>query len=329
MHTFWHRCHAVLLMVVLSAGTFAADSHTQSRYPDRPVHLIVPFPEGGGADHWGRLVARHLSTALGQTVVVDNMPGQGGNKGTAAAARATPDGYTLLLGSVGPLVVHPFTYRQLDFDPVTAFAPVAPLESSPIVLVASPDVQAASATELIGWARSHPEQLTYASNGDGSPEQVAGELFKTRLQLQIRHLAFDGAGPARKALLAGKASLMFDPCKGALPAVRAGLQRPLAVAATTRLALLPDVPTFAEAGLPGYELRIWTGILAPAGTPQRILRKLNLAIQTVLRTSEVAQEIADEGGTTTLMTPGEFGSFLDAERQRWGALVEESGIPQV
>ena len=298
-------------------------------YPERPIHLIVPYAAGGGADHWARLVAAKLAERLHQSVIVENLPGHGGNEGTARAARAQADGYTLLLGSVGPLAVHPFTYTALAFDPVRDFAPVALLESSPIVLVAAREVPVTSARELIRLARTSPGRLSYASNGNGSPEQVAGELFKRQLQLDLRHLPYDGAGPARKALLAGQASLMFDPCKGALPAVRKGLQKPLAVATSKRLPGLPDVPTFAEVGVPGYELRIWTGVLAPRSTPQSIIATLNSAIQDILHTPEIQREIADEGGTAGDTTPDTFSQFLDAERTRWRALVNESGIPKV
>jgi tripartite-type tricarboxylate transporter receptor subunit TctC len=299
------------------------------QYPQRPLHLVVPYPAGGGADYWGRLVAQKLADKLGQAVLVDNIPGAGGNKGTAVAAAATADGYTLLLGSVGPLAVHQFTYAALAFDPEKDFVPIALLESSPILLVATPSVQASSATELISLARANPEMLSYASNGDGSPEQIAGEIFKERLKLEIRHLPYDGAGPARKAVLAGQASLMFDPCKGALPAIRQGLQRPLAVAARARLPGLPDVPTFNEIGVSQYELRIWTGVLAPAGTPKAIITKLNQTIQDMLRTPEMKKEIADEGGEAGATTPPEFTAFLQSERKHWSGLVTESGISKV
>lgn len=310
-------------------AAFAQNPAATAPYPARPIRLIVPYPAGGGADHWGRLVAATLTQALGRPVVVDNIPGAGGNNGTAAAAGATPDGYTLLLGSVGPLAVHQFTYSALAFQPERDFVPIALLESSPIILVAARDVPASSAMELIGLARARPGMLSYASNGNGSPEQVAGELFKKRLRLQIHHLPFDGAGPARKAVLAGQASMMFDPCKGALPAIRQGLQKPLAVASPARLANLPDVPTFNEIGVPQYELRIWTGVLAPAGTPAEIIAKLNQAIQRILLTSEITQEIAQEGGETAATTPADFATFVQAERRRWSALVAESGIPKV
>jgi tripartite-type tricarboxylate transporter receptor subunit TctC len=329
--------HRSLGFVLVALGTltaygvaFAQDSGAATaRYPERPIRLVVPYPVGGGADHWARLVAQKLSDTLGQSVLVDNVPGAGGNSGTAAAAAATPDGYTLLLGSVGPLAVHQFTYAALAYDPEKNFAPIALLESSPILLVASPTVQASSAMELIGLARARPGVLSYASNGNGSPEQVAGELFKKRLKLEIRHLPYDGAGPARKAVLAGQASLMFDPCKGALPAIRQGLQKPLAVASPTRLPALPNVPTFSEIGVPRYELRIWTGVLAPAGTSGEIIAILNQAIQDVLRTPEIRKEITEEGGEAGATTPDSFTAFIQADRKHWSALVNESGIPKV
>jgi tripartite-type tricarboxylate transporter receptor subunit TctC len=330
MHVELRIVLVALCSIIICGVTFAKDAASAAAgYPAKAVHLIVPYPAGGGADYWARLVATQLGIELGQSVIVDNIPGAGGNKGTAVAAAASPDGYTLLLGSIGPLAVHPYTYATLAFNPVKDFVPIALLESSPILLVASPAVQASSGTELIGLARANPGMLSYASNGNGSPEQVAGELFKKRLKLDIRHLPYDGVGPARKAVLAGQAGLMFDPCKGALPAIRKGLQSPLAVAASTRLSALPDVPTFSEIGVANYELRIWTGILAPAGTPKEIVGKLNRAVQALLRTPEVRKEIADEGGEAGDMTPEQFTGFLRTERKRWRGLVVESGVSKV
>jgi tripartite-type tricarboxylate transporter receptor subunit TctC len=329
-----HRLLQVTWVATWTLATYSVcvaqnSGSAPAQYPERAIHLLVPYPAGGGADHWGRLVAEKLADKLGQPVIVDNIPGAGGNNGTAAAASGTPDGYTLLLGSVGPLVVHQFTYSALAFDPERNFVPIALLESSPIILVAARSVPASSATELIALARAKPGSLSYASNGNGSPEQVAGELFVKRLKLQIRHLPYDGAGPARKAVLAEQASLMFDPCKGALPAIRQGLQKPLAVAAPTRLAQLPDVPTFGEIGVSHYQLRIWTGILAPAGTPKEIVAKLNQAIEDLLQTPDMRKEIADEGGEAAATTPADFAAFLLTERKHWSALVNESGIPKV
>jgi tripartite-type tricarboxylate transporter receptor subunit TctC len=311
-------------LLALLAATAAAAAPTS--YPDKPIHLIVPYPAGGGADYWGQLIAKKLGEALGQPVIVDNIPGAGGNNGTSAASRADHDGYTLLLGSVGPLAVHPFTYEKLAFRADKDFAPIALLESSPIVLVAANSVEAATAGAFIADARSSPGKFSYASNGAGSPEEVAGEIFKKRLNLDIRHIPFEGAGPARKAVIADQASLMFDPCKGALPAIRQGKQKALAVASDQRLSGLPQVPTFGEIGVPNYKLRIWTGILAPADTPAAIVSKLNLTLQRILHTPDIEKEINEQGGEAGATTPRQFANYIDAERVRWGRLVQESGV---
>jgi tripartite-type tricarboxylate transporter receptor subunit TctC len=324
------RLSAAIAMVAIAGVASAGNAGGASaHYPDHPLHLIVPYAQGGGADHWGRMIAAKLSQSLGQPVIVDNIAGKGGNNGTAAAAVAAPDGYTLLLGSIGPLAVHQFTYQKLPYDPDKNFLPIALLESSPLLLVTSLDVQASSAAELIGLARSQPGELSYASNGNGSPEQVAGEVFKRRVNVDIRHIPFDGAGPARKAVLAHQASMMFDVCKAAMPAVRQGQERALAVAAPKRLAELPDVPTFAEIGVSRYELRVWTGILAPVGTPSAIVASLNRSIQDILKTADIRKEIAAEGGEAGTTTPASFTAFIRAERSHWSALVNESGVPKV
>jgi tripartite-type tricarboxylate transporter receptor subunit TctC len=314
--------------LVVGTSCFAQATKTATgHYPDKPIHLVVPYPAGGGADHWGRLVAAKLAEQLGQQVMVDNVPGRGGNNGTAVAAKAAPDGYTLLLGSIGPLAVHPYTYRNLPFDPEHDFVPIALLESSPILLVASARSSVSTAADVLG---AKPGSLSYASNGAGSPEQVAGELFKVRSKVDIAHLPYDGAGPARKAVLAGEAALMFDPCKGALPAIHQGLQKPLAVAAPSRLADLPQVPTFAEIGIQHYDLRIWTGVLAPTGTPGEIVTMLNKVVQQIVQSPDIKKEIADEGGEPGATTsPERFGEFINTERTHWRALVRESGVPKV
>jgi tripartite-type tricarboxylate transporter receptor subunit TctC len=295
-------------------------------YPRRPVRLIVPYPAGGGADFWGRLVASKMAETLRQPVLVDNIPGAGGNVGTGAAARAPADGYTLLLGSTGPLAVHPFTYDALPFEPARDFVPVALLESSPIVLVVHPSVPVSSLSDLIGLARARPGELTFASNGNGSPEQIAGVLFEKRVGIEIRHVPFDGAGPARRELAKGGVTMMFDLCKAALPAIETGKQHALAVANASRSGSLPDVPTFGEAGIPDFELRIWTGVLAPSGTPPEVISTLNRAIREALDTPEVMKALAGQGSEAGRTSPQEFSEFIDAERSRWEKLAIESGV---
>jgi tripartite-type tricarboxylate transporter receptor subunit TctC len=318
--------------IILTSQTYAqiSPSHSSSSaYPNKPIHLVVPFPAGGGADFWGRLVAKSLGNALGQQVVVDNVPGAGGNNGTAVAAKAIPDGYTLLLGSVGPLSVHQYTYNRLPFDPAKDFVPIALLESSPMVLVVHPSVQASSLQQLIALAKAQPGKLSFSSNGNGSPEQIAGELFEKKAGVDIRHVPFDGAGPARKALLKGEVSMMFDPSKMALTAIQDGSQRALGVASLVRLTQLPDVPTFAEAGIAGFDLRIWTGVLAPAGTPNEIISKLNRAIQEALSTPEMEKMVAEQGGELGHTTPEQFSSYIQAARKKWSKLAVETDTPKV
>jgi len=319
---------AILLTGLAYGGTKPSNSGS-SDYPQKPIHLIVPYPAGGGADFWGRLVAEKLSNALGQPVIVDNIPGAGGNNGTAVAAKAAPDGYTLLLGSVGPLVVHPYTYKSLPFDPAKDFVPISLLESSPILLVVNPSVQASSLQQLIALAKAHPGTLTFGSNGKGSPEQIAGELFNKKTGLDIRHVPFDGAGPARKDVVKGGVSMMFDPCKAALAEVKEGKVRALAVASGARLPALPNVGTFSEAGVKEFDLRIWTGVLVPAGTPKDIVAKLNHAILEVLSTPDVEKTVAKEGGELGHTTPEQFGSYIEAERTKWNRLAAETDIPKV
>jgi len=313
----------------LAYGRTKPSSSSSDSYPNKPLHLVVPFPAGGGADFWGRLVAEKLSDALGQPVIVDNVPGAGGNNGTAAAAKATPDGYTLLLGSVGPLTVHQYTYNSLPFDAAKDFVPISLLESSPILLVVNPRVQASSVQQLIALAKAHPGTLTFGSNGNGSPEQIAGELFNQEAGVNIRHVPFDGAGPARKDVVKGGVSMMFDPCKAAMAEVMEGKVKALGVASPARLPVLPNVATFAEAGIKGFDLRVWTGVLAPAGTSQEIISKLNRAIHEVLSTPEVEKTVAEQGGELGHTTPEQFARYIQAERTKWSKLATETNTPKV
>jgi tripartite-type tricarboxylate transporter receptor subunit TctC len=298
-------------------------------YPTRAIRLVVPFPAGGGADAWGRFVAGKLAALLGQPFFVENIPGQGGNRGTEVVSGCAPDGYTLLLGSVGPLVVHPYSYNRLPFDAENDFVPIGLLESSPVVLLVHPDVHASSVTELVSLAKADPGRLSFATNGNGSPEQVAGELFKRLAHVDIRDVPYDGAGPARADLSNGKVTMMFDPIKAAIAAVHAGKQRPLAVADVRRSARLPDVPTFRELGSPELEMRIWTGLFAPRGTSSAVVMKLNATLRTVLEDPAVRRAIEEVGGEPLPMTPEQFATFVAAERTKWKQLVTDAGIPRV
>jgi tripartite-type tricarboxylate transporter receptor subunit TctC len=296
-------------------------------YPEHAIRLLVPYAAGGGADFWARAVSERLADRLHVAITVDNRPGTGGNAGTAIAAAGAPDGYTLLLGSVGPLAVHPATYRQLAFDPATAFAPVGLLESSPLALVIHPSVPAQTLPELLAYAKAHPGTLTCGTNGMGSPEHVAYQWLVQTAGVEIKHVPFDGAGPARKALARNGVSMMLDPMKAAMPAVQKGSERALAVAGPARLPTMPHVPTFAEAGVPGLDgLRIWTGILAPAGTPRAIIDTLNAALRDVMAEPEMRASVAQVGGRATPGSPAEFAAFIRSERGVWRTLARKTGL---
>lgn len=318
-----------LVPVALSLLTFAARD-PRAAYPARSIRLVVPFPAGGGADFWARAVAAQLAARLGQSVVVDNRPGHGGNVGTELVAHATPDGYTLLLGSVGPLAVHPSTYATPTIDLRTALCPIAMLESSPLTLVVHPSVPARTVGDLVALAQSQPGRLTYASNGVGSPEHVAAEYFKQVTGIDIRHVPYDGAAPARAALARGEVSMMMDPMKTALPPTREGRERALAVAGTARVPGLPAVPTFGEAGLVGFEkLRIWTAVLAPAGTPRPIVDELNATIRSIVAAPAMDSAIRQQGGVPGAETPEQFSAFMTSEQAQWAALAHRTGVWRV
>jgi tripartite-type tricarboxylate transporter receptor subunit TctC len=325
------RCLLLLLSswVALALAVVACGTRPSSPSAPGAVRLIVPYPRGGGADVWGRLVARKLEPRLGRPVVVENVAGEGGNRGTELAAHAAPDGTTLLLGSVGPLVVHEYTYQRLGFDPERAFEPVALLESSPLVLVVHPGVPASSVEELVAEARRRPGELSFATNGNGSPEQVAGTLFARLAGITLRDVPHDGAGPARQSLSAGEVTMMFDVGKAASGSVRAGKVRPLAVAANERSPQFPDVPTLAERGYPELVVRIWTGLFAPRGTPAAALDALHAQARAVLSDPEVRAFLREVGSDPEPRPRSELGVFLDGERSHWQRLVTDAAIRRV
>jgi tripartite-type tricarboxylate transporter receptor subunit TctC len=298
-------------------------------YPSHAPRLIIPFARGGGADIWGRLVATKLGERLGQTFEIDDVPGRGGNDGTEAASKAAADGYTLLLGSTGPLVVHPLTYDHLPFDPAKDFVPVGLLESSPLLLLVHEDVKAASVGDLLSLARATPGSLTFATNGNGSPEQVAGELFERLAKVSLRDVPYDGAGPARRDLSKGHVTMMFDVSKAAMDAIHDGKQRPLAVADADRSRRLPGVPTLAELGYPELRFRIWTGLFAPHGTPDAVIAKVSNALRLVLEDDAMRRAIENVGGEPMPTSPEDAARFLQTERARWQRLVVDSGIARV
>jgi tripartite-type tricarboxylate transporter receptor subunit TctC len=294
-------------------------------YPSKPVRVIIPFPPGGINDTVGRLVATQLSTRLGKQFVVDNRGGAGGTVGTELAAKAPKDGYTLLVVSLAH-TVNPSLYYKLPYDPFNAFAPVAIVASAPNVITVHPSLPVHSVKELVALAKEKPGQVQYASAGVGSFMHLGGELFKLSAGVNLLHVPFRGAGPAMIDILGGHTKVAFSTTLTAPPYVRDGKLRALGIGAATRSPALPDVPTVAEAGVPGYEVSNWIGIVAPAGTPQAIIDKLHQEISAIQDSPEVARQFAAEGAEAMRMSSAAFGPYMMAEMTKWERVVREGGI---
>jgi tripartite-type tricarboxylate transporter receptor subunit TctC len=294
-------------------------------YPNKPVRLIIPFPPGGSNDVVGRLIATHLSERLGKQVVVDNRgAGAGGVVGSEVAANAPHDGYTLLIISLAH-AVNPWLYK-LPYDPIKAFTPVAILASGPNVLVVNPGLPVNSVKELLAAAKEKPGQLQYASAGVGSFQHLGGELFKLMAGVNILHVPFKGGGPAMIDVIGGHTKVMFSSLVQTTPHIRSGKLRALGTGGSSRNPVLPEVPTIAEAGVPGYESVNWWGIVAPAGTPAAIVEKLHTEITAVQNSDEVKKHFASEGAQAVQMSSAEFGIFIEKEMKKWERVVKEGGI---
>ena len=314
------RCLTATLLAFasLSAPLLAQD------YPRRPVKIIVPFAAGGPADIYARVVGRQLQEALGQPFVIDDRPGAGSVLGTDAAANSAPDGYTLLLIS-NAQTVNESLIPNKPYALMRDFVPVAPINYSDLVLVVHPSVPARTLAEFIALAKAQPGKLNYASSGPGTPYHMAGELFKAMAGVDIVHVPYRGSSSARTDIIGGQVQMMFDAVTTMSEHVKAGQVRALATSGRTRSTVLPDVPTVAEAGVPGYEATIWLGMVAPKGTPPAIVSRLNAAIVQIVSRSEIRRDWAAQGATAMLMTPDEFGRYLTDDIVKWERVVRISG----
>jgi tripartite-type tricarboxylate transporter receptor subunit TctC len=312
----------------LAAGSLLLQSGLASAqvYPEKTVRVIVPYATGGSTDSTARLIAQALTAKLGQQFVVDNRPGAGGALGHEMASRAAPDGYTLLFSAAGPLTVTPHTLPKLGYDPVKSFEPIKLVATAPLVLEVHPSVPAKSLQELIALAKSKPGKLTYASFGNGSAAHLAGEMFKSAAGIDLVHIPYKGSGPALTDLLGGQVDMMFDVVVSSLPHIEAGKLRPLAVTSSTRLELLPKVPTMIEAGVKDYEAGTWFGLLAPAGIDKAKIARLSAAMDEVLQQPELRKTLESQGAIVKGGTPEDFRRFFLSEYARWGKVVKAAGI---
>jgi len=301
-------------------------SEAADGYPSRPIRLIIPFASGSSNDIVARIIAPRLSDALGQSVVVDNRPGAGGVVGAELVAQAQPDGHTLLMGSPGPLIVNPLLLPKLSYQPRRDFAPVTLVSVVPAILLVNPNMPASSVKELIALARSKPGQLNYASAGAGSVPHLSAELFKLLAKVDLVHVPYKGSGPAITDLLGGQVAVFFDNMASALPYVKSGRLRALAITTATRSAQLPSLPTMIEAGVPGYESTSWNGLVMPAKTPKAAIDRFYTALAQVLQTSDVRERIVGLGAEVSGIAPAEFASFMEKETQKWARVVREANI---
>lgn len=298
-------------------------------YPSKPIRLVVPFTPGGSSDILARAIGQKLSEAWGQSVLIDNVPGAGGSIGADKVAKATPDGYTLLMGHIGTLAVNPSIYPNLSYDPVKSFAPVAWVARVPNVLVVNPGVPARNVKELVALARSQPGRLNYGSGGNGSAAHIATEYLKLKSQTFMVHVPYRGTSPAVTDLIAGQIQLMFTGGPAVMSFVKSGQLRAVAVSSSQRLSSLPDLPTVAESGLPefaGFEADQWYGVVAPAGTPVAIVNKLNAQINLSLNSPELKARLQAEGAEAMPTTPEAFGNLIAREIERWRPVVKAGKV---
>lgn len=313
----------LLLAPALAAAQGAA--YPAQDFPKKPIRFIVGFTPGGPSDILARALGQKLGELWNQQVVIDNRPGAGGNLAAEALARSAPDGYTWLLGNNSVLATNQSLYRRLGYDPVKDFAPVTLVAIQPNILVVNPQVPASSVMELISFAKKNPGKLNYASSGAGAAAHLAGELFKTMAGVDLVHVPYKGAQPALTDVIAGQVQIMFATSASAIPFIKAGKLRPLAVTTAQRSASMPELPTVSEAGVPGFEAITWHGVVVPAGTAAALVERLNRDIVGVLRMPELRERLAALGADVIAGTPREFADYIASEIPKWAKVVQDSG----
>jgi len=316
----------VSTVVFLAGALPAADALAQAAYPSRPVKLVVPFPPGGPLDAVGRAIAQKLTEAWGQSVVVDNRPGAGGNIGADLVAKSAPDGYTVVMGALSTHAVNPSLYPSMPYDAVKDFAPITLVAYTPNVLLANPALPVKNVAEMLALAKAKPGTLNFGSTSQGGSPHMSGELLKTMAQIDIQHVPYKGGGPMLIDLIGGQIQLGFDNLPSAIAHVRSGKVRALAVTTAKRWPGAPEIPTLAEAGVPGYEASAWFGLLAPAATPKPVVELLQRHVAAILRLPEVEKQFFEQGAQPSGNTPDEFARMITGELQKWAKVVAATGV---
>ena len=302
----------------------AAPAMSQSAFPSKPVTIIVPFPAGGALDIVARLLAKEMAPLLGQPVVVDNRPGAAGTVGSAIVAKAMPDGYTLLFGSLATHALGPALYPKIQYDALKDFSPITQVTSAPLVFASSAKIPATSVGEVIALAKSKPGTLNYASSGIGTADHLAGALFAAATGIDVVHVPYKGGAEAKTALITGESSYTITNVQLALPQIQAGSLRALAVTGPRRLAILPDTPTMAEAGITGVEVTTWFGLFAPANAPVDVVNRLSRDAQTALKS--MREKLLAQGDEPVGSTPAQFAEFVSSEHRKWAKVVRDANI---
>ena len=316
--------HLLTALVVAATATIAPAMAQD--YPSKPVTLVVPFAPGGSSDVISRFVGQKLSEMWKQSVIIDNKAGGGGQIAMSGVARAAPDGYTLILGHIGTLAVNPSMFEKLSYDYKKEFKPVAMLAIVPSAIAVNPALPINNVKDLIAYAKANPGKLNYGSAGNGSAGHLAMEYFKDITKVDAQHVPYKGTGPMLTDLLSEQTQITYNGVLPLVPHAKAGKLRVIAVGSPKRLAILPDAPTIDESGFPGFETSQWYGVLAPAATPPAIIAKLNADINKVLAEADIQKRLADDGAVAGSGSPEAFGSYIDAEEKRWGAVVKKAGI---
>ena len=320
-----HRRSFNQALAAVLAGPTALAASAQAAWPAKPIRYIVPFAPGGTTDLLARVVCEKLALALGQPIVIENKAGQGGSVGSAELARAAPDGYTIGGGTISSHAINATLYDKLPYDPVTSFTPITLYATQPNVLVLHPSVPASNLREFIALLKANPEKYAFGSAGNGTSQHISGEMFKTQAGVRMQHIPYRGSGPMLTELLGGTLPVAFDNLAPALPHIKAGKLRALAITTAHRSGVAPDIPTLAESGLPGFEISSWQAVFAPAGTPPAIIDRLYTEINRILKLPDVAKRLGDTGLDLSGMPPAELAALVKADGPRLGKVVRESG----